>query len=55
MVRDLHASASPWIPSGLGSRLSWGAPLKPASVLSLRHCKAVLDHAVDDLTITVQA
>ncbi|EAU75500.1 putative glycolate oxidase subunit GlcE [Synechococcus sp. RS9916] len=55
MVRDLHASASPWIPSGLGSRLSWGAPLKPAPVLSLRHCKAVLDHAVDDLTITLQA
>ncbi len=55
VVRDLHASASPWIPSGLGSRLSWGAPLKPAPVLSLRHCRAVLDHAVDDLTITVQA
>ena len=55
MVRDLHASASPWIPSGLGSRLSWGPPLKPAPVLSLRHCKTVLDHAVDDLTITVQA
>ncbi|MEB3158753.1 MAG: FAD-binding oxidoreductase [Synechococcus sp.] len=54
-VRELHASASPWIPSGLGSRLSWGAKLQPAPVLSLRHCNAVLDHAVDDLTITVQA
>ncbi|MGC6482639.1 MAG: FAD-binding oxidoreductase [Synechococcus sp.] len=55
LVRDLHADGTPWIPSGLGSRLPWGAPLKPAPVVSFRHCKAVLDHAVDDLTITVQA
>ena len=55
VVRALHAGASPWIPSGLGSRLGWGAALQPAPVLSLRHCKAVVDHAIDDLTITVQA
>ena len=55
LVRDWHASCTPWTVSGLGSRLHWGPALKPATVLSLRHCSSVIDHAVDDLTITVQA
>ena len=55
LVRDWHGSCTPWIPSGLGTRLQWGAPLKPATALSLRQCRQVIEHAVDDLTITVQA
>ena len=54
-MRDFHDSGTPWIPSGLGSRLWWGPPLQSAAVLSVRHCRGVIDHAADDLTITVQA
>ncbi len=55
LVRELHAGGTPWIPSGLGSRLQWGAALSPATVISMRQCRQVIDHAFDDLTITVQA
>ena len=55
LVCELHASGSPWIPSGLGSRLAWGPALSPATVISTRQCCQVIDHAADDLTITVQA
>ena len=55
LVRELHATSTPWTPSGLGSRLSWGPRLHPAPTVSLRHCRAVVDHAADDLTVTVQA
>ena len=55
MVRELHATSSPWIPSGLGTRMHWGAALQPSPLISLRQCNTVLDHAVDDLTISVQA
>ena len=30
LVRDLHRQAAPWLPSGLGSRLQWTAPVLPA-------------------------
>ncbi|WP_256359470.1 FAD-binding oxidoreductase [Synechococcus sp. UW140] len=55
MVRELHATSSPWIPSGLGTRMHWGAALQPSPLISLRQCNTVLEHAVDDLTISVQA
>ena len=56
LVRQWHDAASPWIPSGLGTRLDWGPPLDAShSVLSCRGLNRVIDHAVDDLTITVQA
>ena len=56
LVRQWHDAASPWIPSGLGTRLDWGPPLDAShSVLSCRRLNRVIDHAVDDLTITVQA
>ena len=56
LVRQWHDAASPWIPSGLGTRLDWGPPLDASHpVLSCRGLNRVIDHAVDDLTITVQA
>jgi|TARA_X000000950_G_scaffold186681_1_gene225944 glycolate oxidase FAD binding subunit len=56
LVRQWHDAASPWIPSGLGTRLDWGPPLDARHpVLSCRGLNRVIDHAVDDLTITVQA
>ena len=46
----------PWIPSGQGHHLTWGPPLNPNHpILSCRLLNQVIDHAVDDLTITVQA
>ena len=57
LIADLHAEGKPWVPSGMGSRLHWGAPLAADSgpVLSLRQLSGIVDHAVDDLTITVDA
>ena len=56
LVRQWHDAASPWIPSGLGTRLDWGPPLDARHpVLSCRGLNRVIDHAVDDLAITVQA
>ncbi|MCM1981547.1 FAD-binding oxidoreductase [Lyngbya confervoides] len=41
---------------GAGSKLGWGTPI-PATdlVLSLQHLNRIIDHAVGDLTITVEA
>ena len=56
LVRQLHQDAIPWIPSGLGQHLEWGPDLDPGhAVLSCRHLDRVIDHAVDDLTLTVEA
>ena len=56
LVRQWHQSGTPWSPSGLGTRLDWGPPLDPRhEVLSCRQLNQVIDHAVDDLTITVEA
>ena len=56
LVRDLHASGRPWTPAGLGTRLHWGAPLQQAGpAVSTRRLNGIIDHAVDDLTITVEA
>ena len=56
LVHQWHQDSTPWIPSGLGTRLHWGATLtgEPAE-LSCRKLNKVIDHAVDDLTITVEA
>jgi glycolate oxidase FAD binding subunit len=60
-VRALHQDGHPWVPCGLGTRLHWGAPLQPAADggpqprLSTRQLKRILHHAVDDLTVTVEA
>ena len=56
LVQQWHQSGTPWSPSGLGTRLDWGPPLDPRhEVLSCRGLNRVIDHAVDDLTITVEA
>ena len=56
LVRDLHANGHPWTPAGLGTRLHWGAPLQQAGpAVSVRRLNRIVDHAVDDLTITVEA
>ncbi len=60
-MRALHQDGLPWVPCGLGTRLHWGAPLQPATDgraqprLSTRQLKRVIHHAVDDLTVTVEA
>lgn len=56
LVRQLHQTATPWIPSGLGTRLDWGAPIRADHpTVSCRGLNRVIDHAIDDLTITVEA
>ena len=56
LVRQWHQDSTPWIPSGQGTRLDWGPALDPGhAVLSCRSLNQVIDHAVDDLTITVEA
>ena len=56
VVRQLHSDGQAWTPAGLATRLDWSAPLQNAGPsLSVQRLKGVIDHAVDDLTITVQA
>jgi len=61
LVRDLHQQATPWLPSGLGSRLHWGAPVLPAPgestplVVSTRQLNRLIEHRQGDFTVTVQA
>ena len=56
LVAGLHAAATPWLPCGLGSRLQWGPPVEmPSQPISVSGLNRILDHAVDDLTITVEA
>ena len=61
LVRDLHRQATPWLPSGFGSRLDWSAPVRPAPgdteplVVSTRQLNQVVEHRRGDFTVTVQA
>ena len=56
VVRALHSDGSPWCPSGLGQHLHWGPALTAQStVVSLRRHQRVLDHAVGDFTVQVEA
>jgi len=56
VVRALHADGSPWCPSGLGHHLHWGPALTAQStVVSLRRHQRVLEHAVGDFTVQVEA
>ena len=56
LVRDLHRQATPWLPAGQGSRLHWGAPVAAdTTVVSCRRLDRLLEHAVGDFTVTVQA
>ncbi|MEB3295946.1 MAG: FAD-binding oxidoreductase [Cyanobacteriota bacterium] len=56
LVRHLHQQATPWLPSGLGSRLDWGPPVAAESELvSTARLDRVLEFNPGDFTITVQA
>jgi len=56
LVRELHRQATPWLPAGQGSRLPWGAPVAADTpVVSCRRLDRLLEHAVGDFTVTVQA
>ena len=57
LVLELHADGSPWVPSGLGNHLHWGAALQADAgmVLSMARCNRVIHHAVADFTVTVEA
>jgi len=56
LVRDLHRQGTPWLPSGLGSRLEWGAPLRqPCTPVSLRALSGIVEHNPGDFTLTVRA
>ena len=56
LVRELHRQATPWLPAGQGTRLHWGAPVAPGTtVVSCRRLDRLLEHAVGDFTVTVQA
>ncbi|MCP9916713.1 FAD-binding oxidoreductase [Cyanobium sp. ATX 6F1] len=55
LVRQLHAEATPWLPAGHGSRLHWGPPSPKATAVSCRRLDRLIDHAVGDFTVTVQA
>ena len=56
LVRELHRQGSAWLPSGLGSRLDWGAPLRqPCTPVSLRALRGIVEHNPGDFTLTVRA
>jgi glycolate oxidase FAD binding subunit len=56
LVRDLHRQGSAWLPAGLGSRLSWGPPVRqPCAVLSCARLDRIVEHTPGDFTIRVQA
>ena len=56
LVRHLHQQATPWLPSGLGSRLHWGPPVAAESeVVSTARLDRVLEFNPGDFTIHVQA
>jgi len=56
LVRDLHRQATPWLPAGQGTRLHWGAPVAAGTtVVSCRQLDRLLEHAVGDFTVTVEA
>jgi glycolate oxidase FAD binding subunit len=56
LVRHLHQQATPWLPSGLGSRLDWGPPIAAEpELVSTARLDRVLEFNPGDFTITVQA
>lgn len=56
LVRQWHAQATPWLPSGHGSRLDWGPPVLAGSeLLSCRRLNRILEHNPGDFTVTVEA
>ena len=56
-VRQCAADRTPFAPIGSGSKFSWGNPLALDGLMLVSTAKLdqVIDHAVGDLTVTVQA
>lgn len=55
-LAELYAEGTPWLACGLGTRLDWGPPVhSPSQAVSVSGLKRIIDHAVDDLTVTVEA
>jgi glycolate oxidase FAD binding subunit len=56
LVRELHRQRTAWLPSGLGSRLHWGAPVSPDGlVVSTARLDRIVEHGAGDFTISVEA
>ena len=55
-VKKAHQEKWQLIPCGSGSKLDWGKLSNRGKlILSTQKCDRVIDHAIDDLTITVEA
>ncbi|MFN7900411.1 MAG: FAD-binding oxidoreductase, partial [Synechococcaceae cyanobacterium] len=51
LVLELHQRRTAWLPSGLGTRLHWGAPVRPdCLVLSAARVDRVVEHCGGDFT-----
>lgn len=56
LVRELHRKGTAWVPSGLGTRLDWGAPLRqPCATVSCAALRGIVEHNPGDFTLTVRA
>ncbi len=55
VVQACHVHHWPLMICGQRSKISWGQPLDPVNlILSTQHLTQIIDHAVPDLTITVE-
>ena len=53
---DFHTHETPWIPCGLSTRINWGPTVQsPSKFISSSNLTRIIDHSIDDLTITVEA
>ncbi len=56
LLKDFHSNKTNWHPCGLETRVDWGAPIQsPSQPVSLKEHKRIIEHAKDDLTISVEA
>lgn len=56
IVKIAHQEGIPLIPCGNGSKLGWGGLVKDAQLIVSTHkLNQIIDHAVGDLTVTVEA
>ncbi len=56
LVAELHKENKPWHPCGMNTRMNWGPPINGDSqAISSRGIHQIIHHAIDDLTITVEA
>lgn len=56
VVQAAHQDHIPLLIAGSGSKLSWGSPVQnPGWAVSTQNLDAIIEHAVADLTVTVEA